>query len=112
MTTNGDGYTPPPESAPSEGVEAPRSTARLVGTVGGLAVVFGLVVVLLYRSSGTQRFVPEWLGWLTLFGGLGALLYYGARDPEMQIRRSYGLASLALLAIALALTLWPDKRVE
>lgn len=92
------------EMAPSVlRTEVPRF-ARIIGMCGLVLVSVGGVTVLVRTVEGASRFSPM-VGWLFLVLGTGCLLFHAASDNDMQVRRSYGLLSLAGIIAAAVLTL-------
>jgi ABC-2 type transport system permease protein len=105
----------PLEYAPSEMRPDEPSGARLVGLLGLCALVLGIFGLILNYSSTTPRLIGPTLSWMALLVGIASLLFHAARDPDVQVRRVYGLflgfGGLALGVIISLLPLGPEKAV-
>jgi hypothetical protein len=108
-----DGYHSPfgQELAPSAVRAEEPGTARLVGLVGLFGVVVGLAVVVMNwyttKSAMAPRLISTPWGYVFLIVGLGGLLFHAARDPDLQIRRTYGAFGGVLVLLAIVLSLFP-----
>jgi ABC-2 type transport system permease protein len=78
------------ETAPSILREDQPTVARVLGMVGLMLVTVGCAVLVTLAAGYASR-VPLWLGGILFVIGLAFMLFHAARDPEMQIRRAYGI---------------------
>src|SRR4051794_9585030 len=113
-----DGYHSPfgQELAPSTLRAEEPGSSRLVGLAGLFAVVVGVAVVVMnwyaLKSSLPPRLISTPWGYVFLILGVGGLLFHAARDPDVQIRRTYGAFGGGLVLLAVVLSLVPvDGRV-
>src|SRR5262249_33806921 len=84
------------------------SGARLVGLLGLCALVLGIFGLILNYSTTTPRLFGPTLSWMALLVGIASLLFHAARDPDVQVRRVYGLfLGFGGLALGLFLSLGP-----
>src|SRR5262249_37070269 len=88
------------ESAPSTMKADEPTFDRYVGGAGAGLLLFGLLVVFLNTRS--ERLIGTTGGWISAVVGVALLLYHSAREREQQLRRAYGVAGYALLALAVA----------
>src|SRR4051794_23351665 len=97
------------EAAPSEVRADVPTLARWVGGVGGLGGVFFGAAVLFFNTFGPARWLgPTW-GQFFIIIGLACLLYHAARDPDLQIRRSYGAFGFILAFPGVVVSLIPAQ---
>ena len=97
----------PVETAPSITVAEAPTTARIVGTAGLFFLVLGAFAIGAHRIFSTPRMIAEGYGIIAVAFGLALMMYHAARDDEPEMRRLYGLFSLAVLALALGAALVP-----
>jgi hypothetical protein len=97
----------PAETAPSATLSRGPTLARVVGFVGLFLTVLGSVVVLTTRATGTPRWVPEWVGFLSTAVGLVLMLCHALVDAEQEVRRMYGALAAALLLAGLISSVAP-----
>src|SRR5436305_1425217 len=95
------------ESAPSELREDKPAVARFFG-LAGLVLIFAGAAVLFFNSFSPRWITPLW-GQVFIILGLTALLFHAARDADVQIRRSYGVFGLGLVALAVVASLLPFR---
>lgn len=96
-----------PETAPSATISQGPTLARVVGFIGLFLTVLGVVVVGTTRATGTPRWVPEWVGFLSLALGLVFMLCHALVDAEQEVRHMYGVLAGALLLVALLSSVVP-----
>src|SRR5947208_552565 len=110
-----NGYRSPfgQELAPSALRADEPGTARLVGLVGLFAVIVGVAVVVMNwyaaKSAMAPRLIPTPWGYVFVILGVGGLLFHAARDPDVQIRRTYGAFGGLLVLVAVVLSLYPAE---
>jgi ABC-type transport system involved in multi-copper enzyme maturation permease subunit len=82
--------------------------ARLIGLMGLSLVLFGALILLsiVFSSSIALRVSPSW-GIMAVVSGVALLLFHAALDPDLQIRRTYGLLGYFWLMAALVFLLLP-----
>jgi ABC-type transport system involved in multi-copper enzyme maturation permease subunit len=86
--------TPPSMLRPEE----PR-LARWVGSIGLVLVALAAFALLFQAWGGTSRLGPGLR--IFLFAvGMAGLLFHASREPDLQLRRTYGLAGVLFLVIA------------
>jgi ABC-2 type transport system permease protein len=94
------------EFAPSELRADEPNVARLVGLVGLVALVFGVFGLIVNARAATPRLIGPFT-WPLLLTGLAGLLFHAARDPDVQVRRTYGAFGYLCLAVGVILALLP-----
>lgn len=108
----GDAWHSSPELAPSlvRG-EDPRM-ARVIGLMGLSLVLFGALILLsiVFSRAIALRVSPSW-GIMAVVSGVALLLFHAALDPDIQIRRTYGLLGYFWLMAALIFMLLPRPYV-
>jgi ABC-type transport system involved in multi-copper enzyme maturation permease subunit len=94
------------ENLPSEMRADVPTFARACGMTGlGLAVLGA--AVLGFNEYVGPRFLGPATGLAILIVGVGLLLFHAARDPDVQIRRTYAVVGLILILFAAAMSLVP-----
>ena len=94
-------------AAPSELRADEPTFARLLGLAGlGLTVLGSAAVI---ANQYGPRFVGTSGGIVFAFFGILALLFHAFRDGDVEFRRLYSFAGLALLVVALGVSLLPGK---
>jgi ABC-type transport system involved in multi-copper enzyme maturation permease subunit len=101
----GDDWQSPPEMAPSTLRRDEPRLARWIGGIGLLLLALAGWALLLQATWGT------WIGPGTrvflITVGLGCLLFHASRDPDLQVRRTYGVFGFACLILAVLLSAMP-----
>jgi ABC-2 type transport system permease protein len=101
-----DEWKSPREMAPSALRRDEPRVARWFGAVGLLLVALA-AFALLFQAVGR----PSWFGpgmrVFLILTGLACLLFHASRDPELQIRRTYGVFGFACLLLAALLSAIP-----
>jgi hypothetical protein len=103
-----------------DGVELAPSTmrgddprfARLVGFLGLSLVLFGALILLsiVFSQAVAAKLSPSW-GIFAVVSGVTMLLVHAALDPDLQIRRTYGLLGYFWLVAAVLFVLIPRPYV-
>jgi ABC-type transport system involved in multi-copper enzyme maturation permease subunit len=101
-----DEWKSPPEMAPSAVRRDEPRVARWFGSIGLLLVALAAFSFLFQVAGRPSWFGPGMRVFLILTG-LACLLFHASRDPELQIRRTYGVFGFALLLLAALLSAIP-----
>lgn len=97
------------EVAPSAvRAEDPR-LARWAGWFGAACVLVAVFLQFFAQTAAAERPATVGAGWRVFFLAVGAacLLLHAARDSDLQVRRTYGVLGLGLLALAIVLSVVP-----
>lgn len=88
--------------------EDPR-LARWAGWFGAACVLVALFLQFFAQRATAERTVAVGAGWRVFFlaVGVACLLLHAARDADLQVRRTYGVLGLGLLALAIVLSVVP-----
>ncbi|MBI1915767.1 MAG: ABC transporter permease [Planctomycetes bacterium] len=102
------GWQPGAEIAPSLVREDEPRVARTIGLVGASFVIFGAVALFI---NAVRQDARVGIGWASLCLALGVvgLLAHAAFDRDLQVRRLYWGAGLALLGLGSILCILPVK---
>src|SRR4051812_24885758 len=95
------------EIAPSVMREDEPTVARTIGLVGASLVIFGGVALVINAIRGAETRIG--VGWASVFLTLSVvgLLAHAAFDRDLQVRRLYWGAGLALLTLGVVFCLVP-----
>ncbi|HEV8062383.1 MAG TPA: ABC transporter permease [Gemmataceae bacterium] len=106
------GWNPSTELAPSIMRNEDPRFARLIGLIGLSLVLFGAFVLMLivFSNRVALSVSPGW-GIMAVVTGVTLLLFHAALDPDMQIRRTYGLLGYFWLMAALLFIVIPKPYV-
>ncbi len=100
LTAPAGDWETPAETAPSAlRAEEPR-LARVVGALGLFLVALVLFTWAFRGGTLLGRIMGPGLSIFFVAAGLGGMLFHAARDPDLQIRRTYGAFGFAWLAAA------------
>lgn len=95
------------ETAPSTMLEEGPAFARGTAIAGMFLLVLGSAAVIAKRAIGTDRIVPESLGFMFAAVGVALLLYHATTDRTQEVRRLYGLLGGIWFILAVAFALVP-----
>ena len=101
-----------PELAPSPVRAAEPNFVRWLGMIGLLLLLLG-VMTLILRALGRTN-VLLGIGWASMLVEVGLLgmLFHAAADKDWQVRRSYAVFGLGLLALGVLFFLLPAKNED
>lgn len=92
----------PTELAPSEIAQEEPSFTRILGMAGAFAAFVGGAALVGNHLQWKQLLSTSMAATFVVLG-LVAMLYHAARDTDQEIRRTYGLFALGLLALSVIL---------
>jgi ABC-2 type transport system permease protein len=96
----------PREMAPSALRRDEPRLARWVGSVGLMLVALA-AFSFFFQAVGRPSWMGPGLRVFMILGGLACLLFHASRDPELQIRRTYGVFGFLCLLLAALLSAVP-----